>query len=98
MLVTPWGGELLTLPQTASALNGVQRTAKLTLDEGGNLRGDVHESYVGDAAAQQRWGLRAARQDVDLPFVVKPAAANGERIEELLRRFERYAEASCRRR
>jgi Second Messenger Oligonucleotide or Dinucleotide Synthetase domain len=33
-------------------------------------------------------------QDVDLPFVVKPAAKDGERIDDLLRRFEEYAAAS----
>lgn len=33
-------------------------------------------------------------QDVDLPFVVKPASAGGERLDELLQRFEKYAAAS----
>ncbi len=33
-------------------------------------------------------------QDVDLPFVVKPATAEGERIDELLQRFQKYAAAS----
>jgi len=33
-------------------------------------------------------------QDVDLPFVVRPDTTHGERIEELLRRFEEYAKAS----
>jgi hypothetical protein len=33
-------------------------------------------------------------QDVDLPFVVKPTTAEGERITELLQKFERYAKAS----
>ena len=33
-------------------------------------------------------------QDVDLPFVVKPSTKDGERIGELLRRFEGYAAAS----
>lgn len=33
-------------------------------------------------------------QDVDLPFVVKPTSKDGERIDELLRRFERYAATS----
>jgi hypothetical protein len=33
-------------------------------------------------------------QDVDLPFVVKPMTAEGERITELLQKFERYAKAS----
>ena len=65
MLVTPAGGELIALPQTPSALNGVERTAKLTLDENGTLRGDVRESWSGDAAAGQRYALRSAQQDVD---------------------------------
>jgi hypothetical protein len=33
-------------------------------------------------------------QDVDLPFVVRPATKDGERIGELLRRFEGYAKSS----
>jgi hypothetical protein len=33
-------------------------------------------------------------QDVDLPFVVRPETADGKRIDELLRRFEGYAQAS----
>jgi hypothetical protein len=33
-------------------------------------------------------------QDVDLPFVVRPSTKDGERIDELLRRFEGYAAAS----
>jgi hypothetical protein len=33
-------------------------------------------------------------QDVDLPFVVRPAARDGERIEELLERFSKYATVS----
>ena len=32
--------------------------------------------------------------DIDLPFVVRPATTDGERIEELLRKFETYAKAS----
>ena len=65
LLVTASGGELLALPQTSSALNGVQRTAKLTLDEHGTLSGDVHETWSGDRAAGQRFSLRAAQLDVD---------------------------------
>jgi len=33
-------------------------------------------------------------QDVDLPFVVKPTATDGDKIDDLLRRFERYAATS----
>jgi transglutaminase-like putative cysteine protease len=72
MLVTPAGGELLELPKSPSALNGVERTAKLTLDENGTLSGDVRESWSGDAAAGQRFALRTAQQDVDQ---IKPVEA-----------------------
>ena len=72
MLVTPAGGELLALPQTPSALNGVERTAKLTLDENGTLSGDVSETWAGDAAADQRHWLSTAQQDVDQ---IKPIEA-----------------------
>jgi len=65
MLVTPGGGELIALPQTASALNGVQRTAKFKLDDDGTLNGDVRETWSGDGAAGQRYTLRNAKQDVD---------------------------------
>ena len=65
MLATPAGGELIALPQTASELNGVQRTAKLTLDDTGTLSGDVQETWLGDGAATQRYALRTAQQDVD---------------------------------
>lgn len=33
-------------------------------------------------------------QDVDLPFVVKPKSVDGEKIDNLLHRFDRYAETS----
>jgi hypothetical protein len=33
-------------------------------------------------------------QDVDLPFVIKPTSKDGDRIDELLHRFEKYAAAS----
>jgi transglutaminase-like putative cysteine protease len=65
MLVSPAGGELIALPQSSSALNGVQRTAKFTLDGEGTLNGDVRETWSGDGAAGQRYMLRSAQQDVD---------------------------------
>jgi hypothetical protein len=65
MVVTPTGGELISLPQAAGALNGIQRTAKLSLEPDGTLQGEVHESWSGDAAAAQRYSLRTAQQDVD---------------------------------
>jgi Domain of Unknown Function with PDB structure (DUF3857)/Transglutaminase-like superfamily len=65
MLVTPDGGELIELPQLPAAKNGVQRTAKLTLDGQGNVRGDVHEVRVGDSARYQRHALRSVSQFAD---------------------------------
>jgi transglutaminase-like putative cysteine protease len=65
LLVTPAGGELIALPQTASALNGVARTAKMKLDEDGTLTGEVRETWSGEGASDQRYALRAAQLDVD---------------------------------
>jgi transglutaminase-like putative cysteine protease len=65
MLVTADGGELLLLPQAPTDASGVKRTAKLTLDESGTLRGDVVEVWAGDMAATQRYRLRSATKDVD---------------------------------
>ena len=50
-------------------MNGVQRTAKLTLDSTGTLKGDVKEVRIGDRASQERWALRNTTKDTDM---VKP--------------------------
>ena len=43
LLVTPDGGELIELPKQPSSMNGIRRTAKLTLDATGKLSGSVKE-------------------------------------------------------
>ncbi len=63
LLVTPEGGELVQLPKQPSAMNSVQRNAKLTLDSTGTLAGDVKETRVGDRASSQRYALRSVTQD-----------------------------------
>jgi hypothetical protein len=65
LLVTPDGGELIELPTQAAATNSVRRTAKLTVDKDGNLRGDVEEIRLGDRAASERWALRSVTTDKD---------------------------------
>jgi hypothetical protein len=65
LLVTPDGGELVRLPQLAPDSNAIQRTAKMTLDEMGTLRGEVHESWAGDRALLQREAMQSAAQDAD---------------------------------
>jgi hypothetical protein len=65
LLVTQEGGELIELPQQPSAMNSIQRTANLTLDPEGNLRGDVKEVRLGDRAWLERGRLRAVSNDKD---------------------------------
>jgi Domain of Unknown Function with PDB structure (DUF3857)/Transglutaminase-like superfamily len=65
LLVTPDGGELVRLPALSPAMSGVNRTAKMTIDPAGNLKGDVQEIRLGDAATYQRAELRNASKDAD---------------------------------
>ena len=65
LLVTPEGGELVELPKQAPAMNSIQRTAKLTLDPSGMLKGDVHEVRLGDRAWAQRGRLLTVTQASD---------------------------------
>jgi len=65
LLVTPDGGELTELPQQPSAMNSIQRTAKLILAPDGTLKGDVEEIRLGDRAHSQRSQLLAVGKDTD---------------------------------
>jgi hypothetical protein len=76
LLVTPDGGELIPLPQQPSAMNGVARTAKLTLDDKGTLSGEVQEVRLGDRAWSERWALRLATKDVDQVKPIENLLAN----------------------
>jgi hypothetical protein len=74
LLVTPDGGELIELPQQPSSMNSIQRTAQLTLDTMGTLKGEVKEVRLGERASSERRRLRTVAKDADR---IKP-------IEELL--------------
>jgi hypothetical protein len=76
LLVTPEGGELLPLPMQPPAMNSIERTAKLTLDAAGMLKGDVKEVRLGERAASERWALRNASQDVDRIKPIENLLAN----------------------
>ncbi|MGD0183510.1 MAG: hypothetical protein ABSC15_27185, partial [Terriglobales bacterium] len=65
LLVIPDGSELVELPQQPATANGIQRTAKLTLDASGKLRGDVKEVRLGDRASSERNALRATANSTD---------------------------------
>jgi hypothetical protein len=54
LLVTDGGGELLQLPLSSPLSNRVVRSATLTLDQSGNLKGTVDERRTGPAAAELR--------------------------------------------
>ena len=65
LLVGPDGGELLQLPMQMPAMNGIQRTGKLTLDPSGTLKGEVSETRLGDRAWEERERLRAVTKSTD---------------------------------
>ena len=65
LLVTPDGGELIGLPQQPPAMNSIERTAKLTLDPGGTLKGNVKEVRLGDRAWSERYALMNVSTDAD---------------------------------
>ena len=65
LLVTPDGGELIPLPQQPSAMNSIARTAKLTLDAEGMLKGDVKEVRLGGRAWSERRTLMSVTKDTD---------------------------------
>ena len=65
LLVTEDGGELIKLPQLPTELNGVVRTAKLTLTASGTLTGDFVEQRNGDYGTQQRASLKSVSKDAD---------------------------------
>ena len=76
LLVTADGGELIRTPQLPVAVNSIERTAKMTLDENGTLRGDIREVWSGDMAAMQRAETRAATLDTDVIKPVERVASN----------------------
>jgi hypothetical protein len=65
LLIAPDGGELVQLPRQLPETNGIQRTAKLTLDPSGTLKGDVQEWRVGDRAWSERWRLQSVAAEKD---------------------------------
>lgn len=63
LLVGPDGGELVQLPKLPPTMNGVRRTAKMTLSASGTLAGDVTDVRMGDRATAQRSFLRTVKTD-----------------------------------
>jgi predicted transglutaminase-like cysteine proteinase len=55
LLVTPSGGELVSMPLLPAARNAIERVAKLTLSPAGTLSGEVTETYTGLYASDRRW-------------------------------------------
>jgi hypothetical protein len=76
VLMTPDGGVLMSTPQLPNRVNSIERTAKMTLDETGTLRGDIHEVWSGDMASSQRAFARASTLDTDRIKPIETVAAN----------------------
>ena len=66
LLVTPDGGELVQMPELAPASTGISRSAKLTLDAQGGLRGEVNEIRKGDFATYERYAQLEVNSSKDL--------------------------------
>jgi len=65
VLVAGDGGELLKLPQLPATLNGLDRTAHLSLSSTGVLAGDFVEERKGDYGTRQREALKSVSKDAD---------------------------------
>lgn len=76
LLVTPDGGQLVPLPQQPSDMNSIERTAKLTLDAGGTLKGNVKEVRLGERAASERYALMKVSTDADRVKPIETLLAN----------------------
>jgi hypothetical protein len=76
VLMSPEGGVLTNTPQLPNRLNAIERTAKMTLDETGALRGDIHEVWKGDMGSEQRAAARASTRDTDRIKPVEAVAAS----------------------
>jgi transglutaminase-like putative cysteine protease len=76
LLVTSGGGELVKLPQQPSAMNSIERTAKLTLDAGGTLKGNVKEVRLGGRASSERYALMKVTNDADRVKPIETLLAN----------------------
>jgi hypothetical protein len=76
LLVTPDGGELIELPQQPSAMNSIQRTAKLILSPDGTLKGEVEETRLGDRARSERYHLLAVTKNTDQIKPIENLLAN----------------------
>jgi hypothetical protein len=76
LLVTADGSELVQLPKLPTSSNSVERSAQLTLDEQGTLRGKFNEKWLGDPGATQRAAASAAAQIADRIKPVEAVAAN----------------------
>ncbi len=65
LLVLPDGGQLIQLPTLPATTNSIKRTASLTLDGSGTLKGDVTETRLGEKAWIVRSRLHEMSNDND---------------------------------
>lgn len=61
----PNGGEMIEIPRSPAAANGVRRAGTLTLDVAGGLHGSFEDIRLGARAAEERYRLNAAEKGTD---------------------------------
>jgi len=71
LLVGPDEGELYRLPKLPTTLNGVLRSAEVTLDSQGNLTGTFAEARRGDLAAELRGRMKNVAKETDRAKVIE---------------------------
>ena len=71
MLVRPDGTELVTLPVQNASTNGITRTAMLTLNDKGELSGEVTEHLIGYVSFLARANLQANAQEAARAKIVE---------------------------
>lgn len=76
LLVTPAGGELITLPPHAAEANQLRRKGTFTLDALGTLSGKIEEVRTGRIASQMRAELQALNANDRVRFVESVLSAH----------------------
>ncbi len=80
----PDGGQLIELPRAPASTNGIRRSAILSLDAQGTLKGSFEEVRVGYRAAEQRQLLDTATKQADRTKPVEQVLAHSLTAYELV--------------
>jgi hypothetical protein len=94
LLALTQDSHLTTLPQSLPDQSGVNRTAKLVLNEQGILTGEIKERLTGFEATMQRGFLRAVTREADMNKVIEARLAESLASFQLSGATTRHREAT----